>query len=78
MTPDATDLVLQNMRAVKEDGECCSKCVTTKGMCTDGGEVHYNGQLWRRNECEYCVCRNGRTECSEVQCNISQCAQVNN
>ncbi|XP_076445181.1 protein kinase C-binding protein NELL1-like isoform X2 [Babylonia areolata] len=41
--------------------------------CHDNGTVRTEGEVWERDKCSVCRCRNGTVECRNVECPPAEC-----
>ncbi|XP_070182140.1 protein kinase C-binding protein NELL1-like isoform X2 [Littorina saxatilis] len=41
--------------------------------CSDNGTVRTEGEVWEKDKCSVCRCRNGTVECRNVQCPPAEC-----
>ncbi|XP_077332215.1 extracellular matrix organizing protein FRAS1 [Lithobates pipiens] len=59
---------------IKQPGQCCEECVSSKGSCTVNGSIRYHGELWNGSHCDYCLCDRGKVLCYPAQCSKVECS----
>ncbi|XP_033644314.1 extracellular matrix protein FRAS1-like [Asterias rubens] len=62
-------------RKVSKEGQCCPECVSADAPCDDSGSLRYSGDVWNITACEFCICQQGRIECTTAECDRLRCGE---
>ncbi|XP_050392092.1 protein kinase C-binding protein NELL1 isoform X1 [Patella vulgata] len=50
------------------------QCECSKS-CYDNGTIHKEGEMWEKDKCTRCSCRNGSIHCGSVDCPLVKCSK---